>query len=394
MVNYMSYTPNAPVVSTVNSTTTPLAGGATFTGTWERAPRSMVMVQAKTDADGTLFFDFSVDGINADSTFPVSGTDIYSGIPTVQPAAVGGRYFRVRVVNGASAQTYLRLETSYSEFTNFYSPLDQSYNHHAPSILTRQSWTWLDVARGLAQDIASVKKFGRNPSVGTSFVPVTLGGLYNTPQSSAATTLRVKAGGNANDTAAGSGARSVTLVGLDENFLEVTETIATAGASASSATSATFTRLYRAYVASSGTYATAIAGSHSGNIVIENGAGGTDWATIDATTFPKSQTEIGAFSVPTGATGYVKLRNVSVDSGKTIDLVFFSRSNIDETAAPYSAIRAQSVVSGVAGGSIEVFGNTDIPFGPYVGPTDIGFMAKVSTGTASVSVEFEVFIVT
>lgn len=392
MVDSMSYTPNAPVVSTLNSTTTPLSGGATFTGTWERAPRSMVLVQVKADSNATLYFDFSVDGVNADSTFPVGGTDIYSGIPSVQPAAVGGRYFRVRVVNGASAQTYMRLETSYSEFTNFYAPLDQPYNHHAPSILTRQSWTWLDVARSLAQDLKSVKKFGRNPSVGTSYVPISLGGVYRTPQGGSATTLRIKAGGNANDTAAGSGAREVTIIGTDENFLEVSEAVATAGATASSSTTTTFTRVYRAYVSSSGAYASATAGSHAGDIVIENTAGTEDWATIDATSFPKGQTEIAAFTVPAGATGYVKLRNISIDSGKTVDMVFFQRGNCDETAAPYTAMRTQSVVSGVSGGSIEVFGDTDVPFGPYVGPTDIGFMGKVSTGTASVSCEFEIFI--
>jgi hypothetical protein len=224
-------------------------------------------------------------------------------------------------------------------------------------------------------------------------VPVANGGVYQTPQAASATTLRIKSGGNANDTAAGSGAREITLQGLDENFEVVTETLATAGASASSATSATFTRLYRAYVSGSGTYGSAAAGSHSDDIVIENGAGGTDWATIDATDFPKSQTEIGAYSVAAGATGYVKLRNLSIDSGKTVDVIFFSRTNIDQTSAPYDAMRAQSVVSGVSGGSIETFGSVDIPFGPYVGPTDIGFLAKVSTGTANVSVEFEIFIV-
>jgi hypothetical protein len=353
----------------------------------------MVIVQSYADAAGTLYFDFSVDGVNADSTFPVNGTTASANIPLVQPAAAGGRYFRVRYINGASAQTVFRLETNYSEVSNFYSPLNQPYNLESPSTLHRNTWTWLDTARGLTTGLRSVKKFGRNPSVGTSFEPVAFGGIYQTPQAASATTLRIKSGGNANDTAAGSGAREVTLIGLDENFLEVSEALATAGASASSATTTTFTRLYRAYVSASGTYATAAASSHSGDIVIENGAGGTDWATIDSADFPKSQSEIGAFSVPAGSTGYVKLRDVSIDSGKTVDLVFFSRTNIDETAAPYTAMRAQSVVSGVSGGSIETFGAVDIPFGPYVGPTDLGFMAKVDTGTAKVAVEFEIFIV-
>ena len=45
-------------------------------------------------------------------------------------------------------------------------------------------------------------KFGDNTAVGTSYVPITGNGIYRTPQVSGATTLRVKAGGDANDTAA------------------------------------------------------------------------------------------------------------------------------------------------------------------------------------------------
>jgi len=389
----MSWTPSTPVVSTNNSTSTPLSGSATYTGTWERATRSMALVQSYADQTGTIYFDFSTDGTNADSTFPVGGVTTTASVPTVQPAAVGGRYFRVRYVNGSSAQTVFRLETSFSEITNFYSPLNQPYNLQSPAILTRNSWSWLDVARSLNSGIQSIKKFGRNPAVGTSLAPISLGGLYNTPQSGSATTLRIKAGGDANDTAAGTGAREITLLGLDENFALATETLATAGASASSATTTTFTRVYRLYVSESGTYATAANGSHAGDIVIENGSGGTDWATIDSTSFPIGQSEIGAYTIPAGKTGYVKLRDVSIDSGKTIDLIFFSRAGADETAAPYSAMRAQSVVTGVSGGSIETFGSVDVPFGPYIGPCDVGFMAKVASGTATVGVEFEIFLV-
>lgn len=383
----------APDVSTNNSTTTPLTGGATYTGTWERATRSMVLVQSFADQPGTLFFDFSTDGSNADSTFPVAGISATASVPLVQPAAVGGRYFRVRYVNGASAQSVFRLETSYSEFSNFYSPLNNPYSLNSPAIITRSPWTWLDVSRGLSGGVTSVKKFGRNSAVGTTYVPVALGGIYRTPQSTSATALRIKAGGNANDTAAGSGARQITLIGTDENFNEVTETLATAGASASSATTTTFTRLYRFFVSQSGTYATASAGSHVGDIVVEDSAGTQDWGTIDSANFPKGQSEIGAYTVQAGVTGYVKLRDLSIDSGKTIDMVFFSRTNCDQTSAPYDGMRAQSVISGVTGGSVETFGSVDVPFGPYVGPTDIGFMARVASGTASVSVEFEIFLV-
>ena len=380
-----------PVISVLNSTDVALSGGATYTGTWERAPRSMVMVQSYSDVSGTLYFDFSTDGVNADSTFPVLGVVTSANVPTVQPAAVGGRYFRARYVNGSGAQSTFRLESSYSDFTNFYSPLNQSYNLTSPATLTRSTWTWLDVAQGLAGGIDSVKKFGRNDSVGTTFEPVCMGGVYRTPQISGAVALRIKAGGNANDDTAGTGARKIILIGTDENFEEATEELTTAGTSASSYSTTTFTRLYRVYVSESGTYATATASSHAGDIVIEDGT--NDWATLDSTDISKSQSEIGAYTIPAGKTGFVWLRNVSIDSGKTIDLDFFFRGGCDDTAAPYQAMRSQSVITGVAGGSIESFGEKVVPYGPFVGPEDVGFLAKVSSGSASVSVEFEIILI-
>ena len=93
-----------------------------------------------------------------------------------------------------------------------------------------------NIASGRIPGLSVVHKFGR-ASVGTTYSPVTFGGVYNTPQVAGATTLRVKAG-DANDTAAGTGAREVTLIGLDETGAEVTEAVATAGAAASATTTA------------------------------------------------------------------------------------------------------------------------------------------------------------
>ena len=381
------------IKSIKNYTTSPLGAGETYLGAWEPAPRSMALVQSFSDVSGVMFFEFSVDGVNADSTFPAGGVTTSGGIPTVQPAAVNGRFFRVRYVNGSVAQAEFRLRAFWGDFSNFYSPLNQPYNLQSPAILTRGSWPWLDVARGLAGGVTSIKKFGRNDSVGTSFTPISLGGVYRTPQSSGAKSLRIKSGGNANDDASGSGARSITLTGTDENFLPVSETIVTAGTSASLSTTATFTRLFLIDVASSGTYASSAVGSHSGDIVIESSDGVEDWGTVDSSGFPKSGSEIGAYTIPAGFTGYMKLRDLSIDSGKTVDITIFSREGADEVAPPYSKMRARSVITGVSGGSIEAFGGTDVPFGTFVGPADIGALAKVNSGSASVAIEFEVILI-
>jgi len=245
------------------------------------------------------------------------------------------------------------------------------------------------VAQGSVSGQSIVHKFGQYNSIGTSFTPVARLGVYQTPQPAAATTLRIKAGGNANDTAAGSGAREITLVGLNQLGVETTEVLATNGTSASTATTTTFMRLYRAYVSKSGTYATALAGSHSAAICIENGAGGTDWADIDATDFPKSQTEIGAYTIPEGYTGYLISAFGFSDSSKTTELMFFKREGILDAAAPYEAMRVV-FEERMEGGEFTVDPKAPILIGTAC---DCGFLAKVDTGTSEVEVDFEILLI-
>ena len=103
-------------VSTGNSTTTPLASGATFTGTGEQNQFSDVYVSCITDQAGKLYFDFSNDGTNW-NVFPPTGFDLTANVHEAHKALKAGRYFRARVTNtSGSAQTYLRLYTYYGEF--------------------------------------------------------------------------------------------------------------------------------------------------------------------------------------------------------------------------------------------------------------------------------------
>lgn len=233
-----------------------------------------------------------------------------------------------------------------------------------------------------------IHKFGHNEDIGTTFEPVATGGIYRTPQVGGATKLRIKAG-NAADTAAGAGAREITLQGLNQLGVEVTETLATAGASASLDTTNTFIRFYRGWVSASGTYATSSAGSHVASIVIENAAGTEDWATIDLDGFPVSQTEIASYSVPLGLEAYVFSIDMYVDSNKTADVLFFQRQNILETAAPYTAMRLISDYVGIVG---PVPISPKFAIGPFPALTDIGFMAKAAQ-TANVEVNFEILLV-
>lgn len=249
---------------------------------------------------------------------------------------------------------------------------------------------YTEVQKGNVPGHSIVHKFGHNPLTGALFGPITSTGTYPTPQVSGATTLRIKAGGDANDTALGSGAREVTLIGIDETGAEVSETLETAGASASSVTSATFIRLYRIAVSASGTYADGATGSHSATITIENGAGGTDWGSIDLNGFANSQSKIGAFTIPLGETGYVISSIINAEATKVVDAIFFKREGILKTAPPYDAMKIVYEIAGIT--NVRVIKPVS-PSYPFPALTDIGFMAKVASGTADVDVDFEILLI-
>lgn len=255
----------------------------------------------------------------------------------------------------------------------------------------KNSLPWgAQIARGNMRLAHIHHQFGRNTACGTSYTPVTDNGVYRTPQVAGATQLRVKAGGNAADTADGAGARSIKLYGIDDSGNEITEVVATAGASASVASSASFVRLYHAEVHESGTYGTQSAGSHVGNITLENAAGTEDWASILLNGFASAATCIGSLTIPRNHVGLITSIKITVDTSgsRTMDVLFMQRQNILQTSAPYSPIFKIQEFLGLAATQDVTF---DIPFKiPEL--TDIGVLAKSSSGTNAVSVDMEVIM--
>ena len=235
-----------------------------------------------------------------------------------------------------------------------------------------------------------IQKFGTSITVGTGFAPVAIGNVYQMPVVGSATTLRVKAG-NVNDDVAGTGAQEVTLQGLDETGALVEETLDTAGTSASSPTSATFIRLFRAYVSEAGAYATASAGGMAADVVIENGAGGTDWLTISDTDFDRGQSQVACYTVPLGKTAYIQSFDVSVDikAAKPVSLLLMQRRNILQTAAPFSTWRLVDEYTGIES---EMRRTREVPLGPFPALTDIVWFAKADA-TSGVSINTAIMLV-
>lgn len=203
----------------------------------------------------------------------------------------------------------------------------------------------LAVRRGHVKGHSFVPKFGRNDAVANAaweFVT----GLNEDPHAPAATatTVRVKAGGNAADDAAGNGAREVTVEGLDENWALATEAKATAGASASASTTTTFMRVFRAWVSSQGVYGAA----NTAAITVENTAGTADLISIAT---EEGQSQFCAYTIPASKTGHVLgiWANVDAQANKAANLRVFSRDDADDATAPLQAKRIKYHADGVVG---------------------------------------------
>ena len=162
---------------------------------------------------------------------------------------------------------------------------------------------YFEVARGSVNGHSGLIKFGRIPvTTGGADDLIWPGGAFT--YLTTASTIRVQAGGNAADDVAGTGAQTITIEGLDENYAEITDTISLAGASASTATTNTYLRVHRAYVRLVGS-----GEDNAGNIVIEAVTGGTTQAYIPA---GDGQTEQLMYTIPANKTAYITGTKISL----------------------------------------------------------------------------------
>tara|TARA_R110002126_G_C10490983_1_gene504796 strand:+ start:36295 stop:37494 length:1200 start_codon:yes stop_codon:yes gene_type:complete len=326
-------------VSTINSSTQPLGADGVYTGTGEDVSTfATITVFADTDQDGSLAMQFSSDNVNWDRQ-KIIAVDQSISTGSVHTLEVVAQYFRVIYTNEATSQAHLRIQTIYHNGRSGFltsSPDEVISKINDAQIVRVSNDPFLDVSRSLYADKSAIHKFGSNHLTGTterdiwSYGATDRGNInYNWLQ--APTALRIAAGGDAADTFAGAGARTVRVEGLDENWVFTSEDIATSGIGVSASTTTQFARCNRAYVVDVGAYTA----SNVGDIVIENSAGGTVVASIE-TGF--GQTEMSMYTIPSGFTGYLRYTQatVSAAANKEATVTLFSRRNANDTSAPFS----------------------------------------------------------
>jgi len=168
----------------------------------------------------------------------------------------------------------------------------------------------LEAAAGRVPGYSSERKIGRNIDIDTASVPEDIwggGGLYTGfPTSGSAETVDVFSS-SANDTSAGTGARTIRMFGLDADYNEQFEDITLNGTTAVTSTK-TWWRLNHASVTSVGSGAT-----NAGEITIRH-------TTTTANVFAvmpaqKGQTSILAYTIPNGKQGLFSQFQLVVEHG-------------------------------------------------------------------------------
>lgn len=225
----------------------------------------------------------------------------------------------------------------------------------------------IQLAAGQYSDHTTLFKFGSNSAVGTGEETIwDQGGLYN--YLTTAATLKVSS------SASGDNNTNVVITGLNEDYEEVTETIALAGQTPVDTTE-TYIRVYRAHVADGDTINGDI---YVGSGTVTSGVPANKYAKIIA---GQNQTLMAVYTVPAGHKLY--LTSMMVGSGtetanRYIDMRLAKRESDS------NAWRTQ-VKQTIADSTV------NIPFGAalvFNAKTDIEVRASASSGTQDVAAHF------
>ena len=165
---------------------------------------------------------------------------------------------------------------------------------------------YLQVARSQIAGHEFNFKFGFNPDVDDALETIwTQGGLYS--YLSAATILKVSSSSTA-DTAAGTGARTVEIFGLDGNYNEISETVTLNGQTAVNTTNS-YLRINRGIVRSAGSGGQNAGVIYAGTGTVTAGVPANKYLSI---AIGDNQTLMALWTVPAGYAAFLLQTDVTV----------------------------------------------------------------------------------
>jgi len=183
----------------------------------------------------------------------------------------------------------------------------------------------INISAGDVQGTSYIEKFGRNDTMSGNIETIWDGSNVYTYLTSASSVHITSSSGS--DATAGTGARTVEVQGLDENYALATETINIDD----SASTTTFIRVFRAIVKSTGS-----GGQAAGVISIRSasGGGGTLLAQIQRVGTgggaSLGQTFMALYTVPAGKTAYLTQWTVGAGGQNADTTCFFAARPFDD----------------------------------------------------------------
>lgn len=260
--------------------------------------------------------------------------------------------------------------TAFTQFNNvlriYFNQLDAALRN----AMTVQEPYELQVAKGQVVGASSVNKFGTNLDVGTTEETIWTNGGDITWPAAAFTAYIVSS--DAADASAGTGARTVTVSGLDADYKVKTASVTLNGTSAV-AISGTWLRINRAFVTSSGT-----GGGAAGTVTIQDVGATVVYADLSE----GNQTQIAAYTVPAGHTLY--LDQITFTAAVSIG-TNSATVKLDTRDFGSNTFRTRYIADLQSG---ELINSLQYPLA-LPEKTDIEARAVMSAGTASISAFFE-----
>jgi len=233
----------------------------------------------------------------------------------------------------------------------------------------------LQVSRGQITGHTRFCPFGFNAAVTTAESVWSAGGLYTFPSTATALTV-VSDSTNDDGSPVGTGARTVTIEGLDANYVAVSETV-TMNGTTDVTTTQTFLRVNHAYVATCGS-----TGSNVGAITIANTTP-TTLASIAATAGVAEQC---IYTVPAGSTAYITRYMLS-----SYNSTAGAATNGQIWVKPYGGANMLATTVRIPGtGAFSC--EADYPF-PVTEKSDIDFRAIALAGSSNVSAQLQMVVI-
>lgn len=244
---------------------------------------------------------------------------------------------------------------------------------------------WVEAAAGRQRGVFTIHKFGKNSDVGalTTEDIWEVGG--NILFSSQPVRVRVAAGGNAQDDPLGSGAGTLTVMGLDANWDLYQENIYTSGTAAGPLSNGHFMRVYNVFVATMGANASYVSPSGNAGAISIQTSSGNPMALIGSGV---GQSKTSLFTVPRGYTCHLTGELFcSVAASKAADCNLWQRPNAWDVSGALAGARR------VVWSDDQVIGLAEARFDgtpTFTEMTDLWGGASAASGSASsVSMDYD-----